>query len=289
MKLIRFDAIAPFSQQAEAFLLEDEARHNLILGLSTELKPNLYLYGDQQPYLATVADDTRVVAAALMTPPYKLTLSLATSPGAFELIAADLATLYPTLPGVTGPDDVALRFAEQWQRQSGQHFDLVRSMCIYQLTAVRPVVGVPGSLRRATLADRELLTRWVAAFYTETGTEPHSDAAAAEQAVTRWLSSEGRVLYLWEDGEAVSMAGFGGRTPNGVRVGPVYTPPERRGRGYASALVAAASQMQLDSGRRYCFLFTDLANPTSNHIYQQIGYTPVCDVSEYDFAPLAQP
>jgi predicted GNAT family acetyltransferase len=63
-----------------------------------------------------------------------------------------------------------------------------------------------------------------------------------------------------------------------VRIGPVYTPPEARNRGYASALVAAISQAQLDAGRRFCFLFTDLANPTANHIYQAIGYEPVRDV-----------
>ena len=79
------------------------------------------------------------------------------------------------------------------------------------------------------------------------------------------------------------MCGVGGPTPNGIRIGPVYTPPEFRGRGYASACVAAASQLQLDAGRRFCFLFADLSNPTSNHIYQEIGYEPVGDVDRYVF------
>jgi predicted GNAT family acetyltransferase len=68
-----------------------------------------------------------------------------------------------------------------------------------------------------------------------------------------------------------------------MRIGPVYTPPALRKRGYASALTAALSQELLDSGRKFCFLFTDLANPTSNRIYQQIGYQAVCDVDEYRF------
>ena len=79
----------------------------------------------------------------------------------------------------------------------------------------------------------------------------------------------------------MSWAGVGGRTPNGTRIGPVYTPPSERGHGYASALVAAASQAQLDEGLAFCFLFTDLANPTSNHIYQAIGYEPVTDIDAY--------
>jgi predicted GNAT family acetyltransferase len=89
--------------------------------------------------------------------------------------------------------------------------------------------------------------------------------------------------YLWEDGEPVSLAGCGSPTPNGIRVGPVYTPPARRGRGYASALTAQLTSLLLSSGHRFCFLFTDLANPTSNRIYQRIGYEPVSDVDEYRF------
>src|SRR5436189_143738 len=91
-------------------------------------------------------------------------------------------------------------------------------------------------------------------------------------------------IVLWEDGGAVvSMAGFGGRTPSGTRIGPVYTPPDLRGRGYASALTAALTQRLLDGGLRFCFLFTDLANPTSNSIYQRIGYEPVSDVGLWSF------
>ncbi|MCA9556723.1 MAG: GNAT family N-acetyltransferase, partial [Myxococcales bacterium] len=91
------------------------------------------------------------------------------------------------------------------------------------------------------------------------------------------------VLWVWEDGEAVSMAAAVSPTPHGVRVNFVYTPPERRGRGYASACVAALSQAQLDAGRQFCFLYTDLANPTSNAIYQRIGYRPVTDALQLGF------
>jgi predicted GNAT family acetyltransferase len=91
-------------------------------------------------------------------------------------------------------------------------------------------------------------------------------------------------MYLWEvEGERVALAAYVGPTPNGIRINTVYTPPERRRRGYASSLVADLSQLQLDRGRRFCFLFTDLSNPTSNKIYQNIGYRPVCDVEEITF------
>jgi predicted GNAT family acetyltransferase len=104
------------------------------------------------------------------------------------------------------------------------------------------------------------------------------------EAADRWLKRAARVPHLWEHGgKAVAFAGVAGPTPSGIRIGPVYTPPEHRGHGYASNLVAAASQRQLDAGRRFCFLFTNLANPTSNRIYQLLGYVPVVDVDMYRF------
>ena len=101
----------------------------------------------------------------------------------------------------------------------------------------------------------------------------------------RWIKGIGRTAYLWRDDDrVVSLTGVGGLTPHGIRVGPVYTPPADRGRGYASNLVAEASQLQLDSGREFVFLSTDLANPTANKIYQDIGYEPVIDIDVYDFS-----
>jgi len=136
-------------------------------------------------------------------------------------------------------------------------------------------------MRSYAETDRELALRWFDAFVAEAMPEaPPEDA-------TRWLGrrladSDGGIV-LWEDAEPVSLAGFGGPTPNGIRVGPVYTPPERRGRGYASALVAELTRVLLAGGRRFCFLFTDLANPTSNTIYQRVGYRPVADVDQWSF------
>ena len=97
---------------------------------------------------------------------------------------------------------------------------------------------------------------------------------------------EGR-LFFWCDpaDRPVSMAGWAGRTPNGVRVNFVYTPPESRNRGYATSCVAALTKHLLDCGRTFCFLFTDMANPTSNRIYRQIGYQHVCDMRDVRFEP----
>jgi hypothetical protein len=135
-------------------------------------------------------------------------------------------------------------------------------------------------MRPAERADRALLIAWIEAFTLE-ALGKSEDAAPG---VDRWLEHRGRRLWLWEDGDLrVSLCGAGGETAHGIRIGPVYTPPEHRGHGYASNLVAQTSQLLLDEGRQFVTLFTDLANPTSNNIYQDIGYEPVADFEVIDF------
>jgi predicted GNAT family acetyltransferase len=130
--------------------------------------------------------------------------------------------------------------------------------------------------------DRELLVSWLDAFAAEASEGVDAPAQHAERWIDARLGGAGGFV-LWDDEGPVSLAGWGGRTPNGVRIGPVYTPPEHRRRGYGSAVTAAASAEQLAAGRRFCFLYTDLANPTSNRIYVAIGYEPVCDSVDYAF------
>src|SRR5260221_592087 len=199
-----------------------------------------------------------------------------------RVIESALAPLQSDLPGVLGPAPLSLAFAETWQRRTGRTFQPGMRERLFELTAVSGVSGVPGHLRAATTADRDLLVTWVDAFFIEAAPEP--GPFDAEGWVEHLFASPLRGAYLWEDGAPVSLACSGGPTPNGARIGPVYTPPDWRGHGYASAATAVLSQLLLERGRRFCFLFTDLTNPTSNHIYQAIGYQPVCDVDIYHFA-----
>ena len=182
-----------------------------------------------------------------------------------------------------GPVEHVRAFVEARAALGGPPGALEMSERIYRLTEVQPAASCPGRARPATLDDRDLVIAWLEAFRREAFGEADPGSVVAD--ADRWLARRGRSLHLWEDGDVVSLAGTGGRTPNGIRIGPVYTPPDARRRGYASALVAAISQAELDAGRRFCFLFTDLANPTANHIYQAIGYAPVRDVEAYAFGP----
>jgi predicted GNAT family acetyltransferase len=152
---------------------------------------------------------------------------------------------------------------------------------IYRLDEVPRVPDVPGHVRAATEKDRGLLVQWLGEFVAEalTGDTPFG----VEDTVNRRLGSTDAGLALWVDDEPVALAGHSGPTPTGIRIGPVYTPPSLRRRGYASACVAALSRELLQGGRRTCFLFTDLSNPTSNSVYTRIGYRPVCEMLEVRF------
>ncbi len=279
----RFDDVPAFLDRAGAWLEAREAEHNLIFGIVSSLAEDPSI-SDGAPLLSAVERGGAIVAVAIQTPPWNLVLSEIDDPKALDRLVDDLAADHrpADIPGVLGPVVQAGTFAGLWARRVGVRSRHDMGERIFRLTAVRSPRPVDGSRRVATEADRQLLIDWFIAFHDEAfGRQAPNDAPTL---VERWLRPGTRTMWLWEvDGHVVSMCGWGGRTPNGTRIGPVYTPPDIRGRGYASNLVADASQAALDAGRRFCFLFTDLDNPTSNHIYQEIGYQAVADVAAYLF------
>lgn len=280
----RFATATAFLDAAGPFLADREAEHNLLFGIAANLVADPG-FPAAPPYLAAVRHAGRVTAAALMTPPWNVVLSCTEDPDAVGALAADLDAAGIPVPGATGPVEVARTFAEAWCGPRGLLSQVAVAERIYRLERVVPPVGVTGRVRIATLADRDLLVGWVEAFLAEALARGTPEEAAI--LVDRSFRAGTRTWYLWEDGgRPVSVAASAGPTPNGIRIGPVYTPPELRRHGYASAATAAASQAELDQGRRFVFLFTDLSNPTSNKIYQQIGYEPVIDVDQVAFVPV---
>ena len=272
--------VGAFMARAGEYLAAHEAEHCLILGIATNIRLGTMPL-PEPPLFAIVTGgegEDHVVAAALQTPPHNAVLSMVDDLEAVDALAEALAG--EALPGVTGPRDAAAHFAERWAARAGRRASRRMAERIYRVSAVRAPRPAPGRMRPAERADRPLLLAWIEAFFQEA----LGESTDPEDSVDRWLAGEGRTLHLWEDGDLrVSLCGVGGETPNGIRVGPVYTPPEHRGHGYASNLVAGVSQAQLDAGRRFVFLFTDLANPTSNRIYQDVGYEPVIDFDRIDF------
>jgi predicted GNAT family acetyltransferase len=265
-------------RRAEPLLLADEARHNLILGLAGTLRDQPGLYPEHDLWL--VEANGAVAAAALRTPPYRLVLA-----GRDEAALEALARAVHELPGVVAAVPEAHVFAAAWQERTGAGVAQGHAQGIYRLERVVPPRPATGAARAAADGDRELLLQWLHAFSVEALHEAEPGRDRLERMVDQRLGPHSESGFvLWEDGgEPVSLTGFGSPTPNGSRIGPVYTPPERRGHGYASALVGDVSQARLDAGYRFCFLYTDLANPTSNRIYVDLGYERVCDSVELDF------
>jgi hypothetical protein len=279
MELVAHDDAQSFLDAAEPVLLRAEARHNLVYGISSTLieTPDAF----PALHLWTVVSHGEPVLAMLMTPPYNLLVGTPADPSAVPFAAKTLMDHGVDLPGVTGALPEVDSFADEWERLTGGGRRLRMGHGVYAARSVRPPRSVGGEMRPAVPDDRDLLIDWFDAFAAESVPEDARHQEGETFVDRRFASSGGFVL--WEEGEVVSMSGYGGETPHGIRIGPVYTPPRFRRRGYASALVAELSRRLLDDGRVYCFLYTDLANPTSNRIYMDVGYELVCESADYAF------
>ena len=285
MVIYHFDTPEDFQERVLHYLVRWEAENNLLLGILAGIIGGEYR--EIKPYLSLIEDQGVIQTAVLCTPPYPALLSYQNptpGPAVLQALLDDLQSrLGEDFCGLAGNKEYVTPLIDLWQRRSGKEACLEMAQRIYKLDRVEAVSGVAGQPRMVDENDRELLWDWYAGFLRDSmGTEPNPTQIRKQ--VKTYLEADPRMrgMTLWEvEGKPVSMAGYAGPTPHGIRVGAVYTPPEERRKGYASACTASVSQYLLDQGFQFCFLFTDLMNPTSNHIYQEIGYRPVCDVDRY--------
>ena len=271
MQVTRFPDPRSFLARAEPFLLRAEVENNLMLGIAGTPR-----YFGADAYLATVDRDGAVAACAIRTPPFKAVIT-AGEPAALDCLVTDLAERYPDLAQVHGPEPAVSHFAGVWSKRTGVPSMQGTRHRLFEIREVSRVAsGVGGALRPATERDLATIIAWTTAFIAEAlpGDPLDPETHAADAIAMRRLS-------VWEDGAPVSMAGWAGKTPRGVRVTFVYTPPEFRGRGYATACVSALTQQLLNGGLAYCCLYADRSNPTSMGIYQKMGYRAVGDSSDY--------
>jgi GNAT superfamily N-acetyltransferase len=268
-----------FLERAEGFLLRDPVAHNVLVTNIRARRDGVLADPAPATYAAVLDGAGAVVGAAMRTPPHPVFLSCMPVAAVDTLVEALVATC-PDAAGVTGMVAEAEAFAGAWTARTGASLTVDRRQRLYRLDAVVAPTAPPGGWRLAALADRDLLVTWVEAFEVETGV---GDGGAARRSVEARIGSG--LAFVWVDGPPVSFVGTSPLAGGVVRVGPVYTPPERRRRGYAAALVAVVSQRALDGGAQLCSLYTDLANPTSNSIYMAVGYRPVGDLTAYRFAP----
>ena len=284
--------VEKFAEQALPFLQHRPAEHNLLLAL---LRSLLSSQSRSPAVLITVEQAQETVAVALQTAARPLLLSRMESPASIEALVYHIQTCWPSqtvplrqsLRQFGAPQAEGALLAKRLRRKTGLRYEPKIAMRIHRLTQVIPARSrqypmcqlAAGTLRLARSGDRPQLIRWSRAFELEAFGEPRTDPAL-------WVdrSLHAASLYLWEasTGPVAMVAGQGSiERREGGRIGPVYTPPRYRGRGYATAATAALSQQLLDQGCSACYLFTDLNNPTANRIYQAIGYSPVCNWDEY--------
>lgn len=230
--LRRFSDATAFLEHVQPLLMRREAENNLMLGIVRTLvdQPDRYT---EKSYLASLDYGGAAIACAIRTPPFPVALTRM-SQEALEILVQDLETVYDDLPSMLAPEATAQAFAEMWARRTGARAHLRRGQRIYQLHKVTlPQRHPAGELRQATAEDLDTVSSWVEAF----NTEFHDVAYRDPRDIASQHIHDGSA-FLWEDQRPVSMALWTGRTPNGIRIGGVYTPPKWRGRGYASACVA---------------------------------------------------
>ncbi|MCM6775777.1 GNAT family N-acetyltransferase [Nocardia sp. CDC159] len=270
MRIELTDDPVEFRRRAGEFLSRDPLRNTVVATAVENFSNGL---SDGRAHFAAVAADGAVVGVGMQTGGHSVYLGDVPDSSVSALVTA-FAERAPGTPGVEAAPGIALVFAERWSALRGSKFRMDFASRLYRLGVLRPP-EVSGTARRAVDADLDVCERWLRDMQRETG-------VGLDRAAIRVRIALGR-LWLWEDGgRPVALAAHQARAYGWSRIGPVYTPPEARRNGYAAALTAHVSQWLRDKGSRVC-LFTDLANPTSNKIYQEIGYEPVHNFVHYLF------
>jgi ribosomal protein S18 acetylase RimI-like enzyme len=287
-----------FLARAGEFLHSRPAVHTVPLTVTENLRSRGgHIYGDDAPEFGVLevkdpgSGEHAVRAAFFRTPPHPIVLTALTEKQA-DALAERLAGTEAGrdggrgLSGVNAEQDTAAAFAAAWRRRTGAEATGHQRLRLYrlgELTVPRPVP--PGRARVAgpqgrEAEDRKLLVQWYEEFCAAVGETAARDAQDwADERVER-----GDVMF-WEtpDETPVAMAGRTRKVAGQIRVAGVYTPAHQRGQGYAGAVTAEISRTALESGAQEVLLFTDLANPTSNGLYQRIGYRAVSDFAVYAF------
>lgn len=258
------DMLADFGEWLE----QDAARHNMLLGMLYRVARREDNGLPTNAVMVGVRRDHAPLMAFIQTPPRELMMVCADEnwERALRAVAGHFKARHPDLLGVIGGDPQAEAFAEAY---APSHACVFRQR-IMRLDRLVPPPRCAGEMRLMRPEDAPLVQGWLVAFFDESLRKVLKPEEA--QAVARAKATE-KNLWLWEvDGRPVCMAGVERPTREGITVVLVYTPPEARGHGYASNLVAEISDLQLRQGRKFLCLHTDSDYPTSNKIYLALGY-----------------
>ena len=268
MRIHRFTDPQLFLDRCGDWLLQSELKNSTMLAVV-----KILIEGDHpfEPpfYLATIETETDIVGCAVRAPPDALLLA-DVPVEAIPLLATDIATVYDSLPSVTGMRIDASAFSKRWQKQRGEQMTTIHWSWYSLDKVIAPKNPAPGQLRLADASDLDLVREWAPRFARETNTLVN---------VIHFYERRVRTgsLFLWIDDEPRSMVAVSATTQNSIRISGVYTSQDHRRIGYASTAVASVSQLMLDAGHKFCGLFADKSDLYASSMYQAIGFEPVFD------------
>lgn len=279
MKFVRFQDIRKYADKCMDSLMVNEAVNNLMIGIIERgIRTNAY----EEWLMGTVEDENgQVRLTSLMTPPNNLLLSVNEAETANEAISVLLDYFEKNeieIPGLLCEKELSGVFAGIYEQRFGGKFSVTMEERVYKLEKVEDI-EIKGVIRKVNEKDMHYLPYWLGGFMTDALSMPYAPLEESAKA-----HIENGTLYVLEaDGMPVCIAGTARKTPNGRSIGPVYTPPYYRRKGYASSCVALLSRKLLDEGNKFVALFTDLSNPASNGAYMKVGYQPISDYTQLKY------
>ncbi|MEK4085914.1 GNAT family N-acetyltransferase [Psychrobacillus sp. FSL K6-1415] len=274
MNFQRYENVDAFAKIVTPFLEENEDKFSLFLGVLKGIKAGAY----ENPYMATIEENGQLLAIFQMTPPHPLNIIFVDEiqiSTCIDLCISELTKHAVPVASIISVKEWAVLFAQKWQEKTDGNYSLMMDQGLYRLDQVEESLEMsPGKWRYATISDAQLIEKWCSQFEQDTGLS----VTAPEEIKKRVKNMlDGKEVFFWEDqGEVVSMMKKSRPTTNGITVSLVFTPAEKRKKGYGRTLVATVSK-ELLKEFEFCVLYTDMLNPTSNKIYQEIGYQKLVD------------
>ena len=280
MLITRFQDPLKFRDHVQEFLLQHEAENNMIFNILGGIISKRYT-GDN--LMVSVEEQGDIVLVAIMTPPKNIVLSFTQKLKSIDELVKYLVRNEIFIPGVLGFKKGSKKFATLWSKSKKITFKLAMNEKIYKLEDLNEQVLGTREFIKADLTHESIILNWTKLFIEEALPQEISDFNEDYMQVIKNRIKNGRYFILLDRNKPVSMVHKAGKTPNGNLINAVYTPTHLRRNGYATEVVANISKLLLAEGNKFCFLFTDLSNPTSNKIYQDVGYRPIIDMDQYKF------
>lgn len=284
MYVKQYRTIPAFFKENLSFLETAEAANNLLIGIPFAL---LNKGNHGQSILLLAVFHTHInkptpfpLLSCIQTPSQRmLVYGQKNCPWeAFQVLIRCLKQKNISLLGVNAPTTIATHFTQNWCKIHQTSRKIIFQQMVYRLDVLLPMQYANGYFRKATKADMALLTDWTYAFLEEALEKGTMKQAA--QFVKSKIDSQ--TIYVWDNHGVVSMASASRPTRHGITINYVYTPPNQRGKGYASSCVHQLSASLLQR-YQFCSLITDLSNPIANRIYQRMGYQAVQEFHVIDF------